>query len=463
LIAELAYASVAELGEALRSRKVSSVELTTLSLSRLEGAGRRLNAAAASMRESALEEARRADRELAEGKPRGPLHGIPYAAKDLLDTKGVATTWGSRLYADRIPASDAAVVTRLRDAGAVLVGKLAMIELAGGPGYRYASASLQGPCRNPWKTDRWTGGSSSGCGAAVAAGIVPFAIGSETWGSIMCPSSYCGLSGLRPTFGRVSRAGAMPLSWTLDKLGPMARSADDLGPILAAIAGADPSDPSTLGATPEAPAPSRSLRIGVLPAKSWDGYQPEAVARAADALAVLASKGHRLVDVTLPALPFDALTLTILYAEAAAAFDDLVRSGRHLELIDPAAKTGLLTGATIPAPEYVNATRRRTLACAAIARLFETVDVLAGPSFPSEASPLEANLEEWYALPVDPLGAPGNLCGLPAVSVPCGLGPNGLPLGVTFQGPAGGEAAVLAAARAFQLETAFHRRHPQEA
>ena len=382
---DLAFASVAELSGALAAGKTSSVELTTLSISRLRSKGVALNAVATLMEESALHEARQADAERAAGRVRGPLHGIPYAAKDLLDTKGVVTAWGSPLFSDRIPSADATAIARLRAAGAVLTAKLAMVELAGGAGYRFASASAQGPGRNPWNPNHWTGGSSSGSGAAVGAGLVPFALGSETWGSIVCPSSYCGISGLRPTYGRVSRHGAMALCPTLDKIGPLARSAEDIGAVLAAIAGPDPNDASAL---PEAwqpgPAPAR-LRIGVLPQKTWDGYQPEATDLSEKALAALAKQGHSLVPVTLPDFPFDAVLLTILGAEAAALFEPLVRTGKHLKLIDPLSKTGLLPNMTIPAADYINAQRRRSVAIRGMAALFTKVDVLAGPSFPSSA------------------------------------------------------------------------------
>jgi aspartyl-tRNA(Asn)/glutamyl-tRNA(Gln) amidotransferase subunit A len=458
--ADVAFANVTELATGLAAGQWSSLELATLFLSRLRRIGPSLNAVATLMEESALAAARRADAERKSGIPRQPLHGIPYAAKDLLDTKGVATTWGSPLFKDRVPTADATAIARLAEAGAILVGKLAMVELAGGAGYRFASASAQGPGKNPWNPKHWTGGSSSGSGAAVAAGLVPFALGSETWGSIVCPSSYCGISGLRPTYGRVSRHGAMPLCFTLDKIGPLARTAEDLETVLDAIAGEDPADPSTLhGNWTRSPAPER-LRIGVLPDKTWDGYQKEAVTLAAAALKTLEAKGHRLLPVTLPEFPFDAVLLTILASEAAASFEPLIASGRHVDLIDPLSKIGLLPGTTISAADYVNALRRRTLAIRAMAELFTKVDVLAGPSFPSSASPIEANLETWYALPTDPLGAPGNLCGLPAVSVPCGFDTAGLPLGVTFMGSAGNESLCLAAAKAYQKETDWHRRRP---
>ncbi|HSB64319.1 MAG TPA: amidase [Thermoanaerobaculia bacterium] len=455
-----AFATLPELSAALAAGRTTSVELTEVCLSRLRRIGLPLNAVATLMEESALQAARRADAERKSGVPRRPLHGIPYAAKDLLDTKGVATTWGSPLFRDRVPASDATAIARLAEAGAILVAKLAMVELAGGAGYRFASASAQGPGKNPWNPKHWTGGSSSGSGAAVGAGLVPFALGSETWGSIVCPSTYCGVSGLRPTYGRVSRHGAMPLCFTLDKIGPLAHTAEDLETVLEAIAGEDPADPSTLrGKFTRSPAPER-LRIGVLPDRTWDGYQKEAVALADAALKTLESKGHRLLPVKLPDFPFEAVLLAILASEAAASFEPLVASGRHLELVDPLSKTGLLPGTTISAADYANALRRRTLAIRAMAELFTAVDVLVGPSFPSSASPIEANLETWYALPSDPLGAPGNLCGLPAASVPCGFDAAGLPLGVTFMGAVGNESLCLAAAKAYQRETDWHRRRP---
>lgn len=460
---DLAFASVSELGTLLAEKKVSSVELTRLALKRLDTAGRPLNAVAALMTESALSEARKADEERAQGRVRGPLHGVPYGAKDLLDTKGTATTWGSILFKDRVPRADATAITRLREAGAVLVAKLAMVELAGGAGYRFATASLQGPGKTPWNPKHWSGGSSSGSGAAVAAGCVPFAIGSETWGSIMCPSTFCGVSGLRPTYGRVSRMGAMSLCPTLDKLGPLARTAEDCGTVLSAIAGPDGNDPSALATSWKLEPASRPLRIGVLADKTWEGYQPESVTLARAAIESLGHRGHTIVPVALPDLPFDPVLVTILSSEASAMFEPLVRSGKHIDLIDPLSKIGLLAGLTIPAVDYVNAMRRRTVACREMSRLFEKVDVLAGPTFPSSASPLEANLENWFALPTDPLHAPGNLCGLPAAAVPCGFDGKGLPLSVCFMARAGGESSALAAAMAYQRETDFHRKRPQGA
>src|SRR6266705_2854495 len=264
---EVLYRPVTDLAKMVRARQVSPVELTRAYLARIERLNPKLSAFATVTADLALGQARQAEREIAAGKDRGPLHGIPYGAKDLVATKGTRTTWGAKPYEDQVFDQDAAIVRKLRDAGAVLLGKLAMIELAGGLGYSKGESPLQGAAHNPWGLDRWTCGSSSGSAAAVAAGLVPFAIGSETWGSIICPSSFCGVTGLRPTFGRVSRQGAMALSWTLDKLGPMARSARDCEIVLERIQGHDPEDPYSADekpAPPSDPAAVKKMKIGCL-------------------------------------------------------------------------------------------------------------------------------------------------------------------------------------------------------
>src|SRR5437879_4770146 len=280
---EVLYQSVWELSGQIRARKISPVELTEASLDRLEKLGPKLGAVATITRERALEEARAAEKELAAGRSRGPLHGIPFGAKDLLATRGIPTTWGAEPYRSQVFDEDATVIERLREAGAVLVAKLAMVELAGGMGYNNPDASFTGPGRTPWNIEYWSGGSSSGSGAATAAGLVAFAIGSETSGSILTPATFCGLSGLRPTYGLVPRHGAMALCWTLDKLGPLCRTADDCGLVLAAIAGPDPKDPTTEGSFTynlrgaEEGGPTRRFRIGVV--KNGDlGADPEVTA-----------------------------------------------------------------------------------------------------------------------------------------------------------------------------------------
>src|SRR6184192_454295 len=264
---DLAFEPLTVLGAKLRTGEVTSVGLTKFCLDRLEKYGPRYNCVVTVTRDLALKEAEQADKELKAGRDRGPLHGIPYGAKDLLATSGgIPTTWGAAPFKDRCFDYDATVIRHLEEAGAVLVAKLAMVEFAGGMGYRQPNASFTGPGISPWSPDAWSGGSSSGSGSAVGAGLVPFAIGSETWGSILGPATYCGVTGLRPTYGRVSRYGAMPLCWTLDKLGPLALTAEDCGLVLDAIAGADPADP-TAAARPyryDARDPGRGFRFAVV-------------------------------------------------------------------------------------------------------------------------------------------------------------------------------------------------------
>src|SRR5882724_6809315 len=299
---DILYLSVRELGARIKTRKISPVELTESYLERSERLGKKLNAYATMTRDLALKEAQAADKEIRAGKYRGPLHGIPYAAKYLLAVKGYPTTWGARPYANQTFDYEATVIKKLRDAGAILLGKAAMIELAGGMGYRFASASATGPAKNPWNQGCWTCGSSSGSGAITAAALAPFAIGTETWGSIICPSSFCGVSGLRPTYGRVSRHGAMALSYSMDKIGVLSRTADDCGIVLAHMAGHDPLDRTSL---PEksfnylAPPIKRPLRIGLL-TNAWSDVSSPSANPVKEAIEILKSHGAVVRDAKLP-------------------------------------------------------------------------------------------------------------------------------------------------------------------
>ena len=437
--------SVRELGEHIRKREISPVEVAQTFLDRSDRIGSKLNAYATLTRERAMNEARMAESEIAAGKYRGPLHGIPYAAKDLLAAKGYPTTWGARPFAKQMFDFDAAVIRRLHDAGAVLIGKAAMIELAGGMGYRYGNASLQGGAKNPWNEACWTCGSSSGSGAVVAAMLAPFAIGTETWGSIICPSAYCGVSGLRPTYDRVSREGAMALSYSMDKIGPMARSADDCGLVLAALSSFQYS---------RAP---RKLRIGWV-TNAWKDVQPDIAKITSDALNVL--RAHATVtDVVLPDGPWEMAAATTIAVEGASAFDSLIESGRVSELIDPAGKIGGYVNSTISGADYVRAQRIRTLLRRVMVPLFEQVDVLAAASLPVAATTMETNLETDLAF-ADPLGGIGNFIGLPAISVPSGFTSKSLPAGIQFVGRVNDEDAVLAAANLFQSHTQWHTKAP---
>ena len=458
---DVLYQPVTELSERLRRGQLSPVELAESYLDRLERLGPRLGAVATLTADLALEQARQAEREIAAGRYRGPLHGIPYGVKDLVATRGIATTWGAPPYKDQVFDYDGAVVRRLREAGAVLVAKLAMIELAGGGGYTNGKASLV-PTVNPWDTSRWAGGSSSGPGAATAAALVGFSIGSETWGSILTPSSFCGVSGLRPTYGRVSRAGAMALSWTMDKLGPMCRSAEDCGLVLAAIAGHDPDDPTSADA-PFQHQPNgsslRGVRVGWIAEDFQKNGEPEVEPLYQNALEALAGLGAQVSEAKLPDFPYGTVAGTIISAEGAAAFDTLIASGRVKELVDARQQKGLAGGMEVKAPDYIRAMRIRRLMQEALAELFRDFDVLAAPSLLFVANPMEADLNTVFR-GGSGIGAAGNLAGLPGLGVPMGFGKGNLPVGLSFVGRAFDEATVLRVGGAYQQATDWHRRRP---
>jgi aspartyl-tRNA(Asn)/glutamyl-tRNA(Gln) amidotransferase subunit A len=459
---DILYLSVRELSAQIRSRKLSPVELTESYLGRSETIGKRLNAYATVTRDLALKEAREAEREIRSGRYRGPLHGIPYAAKDLLAVNGYPTTWGARPFLNQKFDFDATVIKKLREAGAILIGKAAMIELAGGMGYRFASASASGAARNPWDETCWTCGSSSGSGAIAASALAAFAIGTETWGSIVCPSSFCGVSGLRPTYGRVSRHGAMALSYSMDKIGPMGRTADDCGLVLSVIAGHDPEDPASLQDAEfkySVQASAQRMKLGLL-TNAWDKPLPDVEQIIKEAIAALRSSGPVSVeDAKLPEGPWEAAAGTIISVEGAAAFEPLLENGRIAELNDPLGRIGGYVSQQIPATDYYRATRIRRVLQRRIDELFDRFDVLVAASLPVTASKLTANLETELSFS-DPLGAIGNLCGLPAQVVPCGFASNGMPVGLEFLGRPLEENNVIAAARLFQHHTDWHRKRP---
>jgi aspartyl-tRNA(Asn)/glutamyl-tRNA(Gln) amidotransferase subunit A len=413
---EIYHSTISELGHLLRSRETTPTELTRIYLERLDSEGRRYNAVATLTEERALREAAQAEAELAAGYDRGPLHGIPYGAKDLLAVPGYPTTWGAVPYKEQTFDEDAHVITRLRDAGAILVAKLGMVELAGGMGYNQPNASLTGPGKTPWSEDAWSGGSSSG------------AIGSETWGSIVTPAAFCGVSGLRPTYGRVSRRGAMALSWTMDKLGPLARSADDCGLVLQAIAGHDPGDPSSSTrsyAYPPTPERERGFRFG------------------------------------LPDMPYNDVAGVIIQAELASAFEELMTSGDVRELTAPEDRVNGLASLALPAHVYLRALRIRRHICVAMDALTAPFDALVAPTLPTVASPIDQRFDTYFnRANRSPLGAAANVAGLPGIAIPNGFGERGLPTSLTFVGRAWEENSVLAAAKAYQQRTDWHRRTP---
>jgi aspartyl-tRNA(Asn)/glutamyl-tRNA(Gln) amidotransferase subunit A len=466
------FATVSELAAQIRARKLSPVELTEAYLQRLETVGRRLNAVAYVMRETALREAREAESEIKRGRYRGPLHGIPYGVKDLCATREAPTTWGATPYKEQRFDYDATVVTRLREAGAILTAKLAMIELAGGMGYNQADASWTGACRTPWNTAFWSGGSSSGPGAATASACVAFAIGSETSGSIITPSAFCGVSGLRPTYGAVSRHGAMALSWTLDKLGPMCRSASDCGIVLNALAWQDPLDPTSRshGHLPHYSAEgkllharrAKRLRVGVMK-DSYEKAQGEVRQNFLASLDVLRRFADVEMDVSLPKFPYGPAVGTIVDAEGASAFRELIESGRVSELASPEGRVGGYAASLVTAVDYLHAMRMRAPMRRAWGEMFKKIDVLAAPSRATVSYPVDKTFDKAYPGigASSPIGA-SNLVGVPGLSVPNGLGQNGLPTGLQLVGPAWGERELIELASAYQAETEFHKKRPPE-
>jgi aspartyl-tRNA(Asn)/glutamyl-tRNA(Gln) amidotransferase subunit A len=463
------FSSVVELAARIRARKLSPVELTEGYLARLERYGARLGAVANVMRDSALREARQAEREIRAGRYKGVLHGIPYGAKDLLATREAPTTWGATPYKDQRFDYDATVVRKLRDAGAILCAKLAMVELAGGMGYNQADASLTGACRTPWNTNYWSGGSSSGPGAAAAAGLVAFAIGSETSGSIITPAAFCGVTGLRPTYGMISRHGAMALCWTLDKLGPMCRTAADAAHVLAAIAGRDPLDASSQERGnfryPAAGTRTRkkTLRLAVMK-DSYEKAQKEVRENFLASLEALkrADASVRVeMDVKLPDYPYGAAVGTIVDAEGAAAFRDLIESGRVRELASPEGRIGGYSASLVTAVDYLHAMRMRVPMRRAWGEFFQKYDLLVAPSRSTVAYPVNKTFDQaWPGVAASsPIGA-SNLVGVPAISLPNGFGQEGLPTGIQFVGAAWSELTLVELADKYQQVTDWHKRRP---
>ena len=444
---ELAFRPVTELSELVRTRRVSSMALTEMYLARLKKYDSVLKCVVTLTEQRALAQAKAADAEIARGRYRGPLHGIPWGAKDLLAVKGYPTTWGTPPFKDQTLDYDATVVRRLDTAGAVLVAKLTLGELAMGDVW------FGGTTKNPWKLDQGSSGSSAGPASATAAGLVGFSIGSETLGSISSPSTRCGVTGLRPTYGRVPRTGAMALSWSMDKLGPLCRGVEDCALVLAAIHGPDGEDLTVHDAAFnwDGTRPLRGIRVGYFksvfdipendannrpqhPTKKWDDA----------ALAVFERLGIELVPVDVPDGAYNAMRL-VLDSECAAAFDELTRSGRDAEMSrqTPDAWPNAFRAARfIPATEYVNANRARTLAMQAWQKLFTQVDVVVTPT--SGSSQLVAT----------------NLTGHPAVILPNGFRENGTPLSLTFLGKLFDEATLCRVAMAYQNATDFHLKHP---
>jgi len=432
---ELAFFTVKDLGYLLRTKQTTSLELTQFFLERLKKYDQQLHFVITLTEDLALAQARKADKLLASGTYLGPLHGIPYGAKDLLVKKGYKTTWGATPFKNQVIDVDATVIQKLEEAGAVLCAKLTLGALAWGDVW-YGEKT-----RNPWNPETGSSGSSAGSASAVAAGCLPFAIGTETLGSIVSPSTVCGTTGLRPSFGQVSRHGAMALSWTMDKIGPLCRSVEDCAMVYDAIRGADEKDNSMIPAAFNYNAnwDFKKLRVGYVKADFENDY----AFKNQDSLSLLKLKemGIELIPIELPDMPNIRF---ILSAEAAAAFDEMTRSGQDDKLVrqvNNAWPTVFRTARFIPAVEYIQANRLRTQLIADMAKVMEDIDVYIAPSWGSSSLVIT------------------NFTGHPAVVLPNGF-KEGMPTSITFTGQLFEEAKVLALAKAFQDATGFDKKHP---
>ncbi|MGH8005015.1 MAG: amidase, partial [Limisphaerales bacterium] len=436
----LAFYSVRELGELVRTRQVSSTALTKFFIERLKKCNPMLFCVVNLTEERALKEAAKADAEIAAGKYRGPLHGIPYGAKDILAAKGYPTTWGSAIFKDQTINEDATVVKKLSAAGAVLVAKMTVGEFAWGDVW------FGGMTRNPWDTAQGSSGSSAGSASAVAAGCLPFAIGTETWGSIVSPSTRCGTTGLRPTFGRVSRTGAMALSWSMDKIGPICRVVEDCAIVFDAIRGPDGADRAVRDYSFNYPAgvSLKKLRIGYLKKDMDKDTSNTAINQTV--LETFRKMGLTLHPIELPHLPISSLSF-VLTAEAATVFDELTRTNEDDQMIrqiKDAWPNYFRASRFIPAVEYIQANRLRRMVIDEMAELMDSIDVYIAPPFEGDNLLLT------------------NLTGHPCMVLPDGFDKDGHPTSITFIGRLYDEATLLAVAKAYQDATDFHKKHPKE-
>ncbi len=465
---DLHFRDIAEMASMVRRKEVSPVELTQAHLDRVDALNPRLAAFITVTSEKALASARKAERELRSGDDKGPLHGIPIGVKDLVFTKGIRTTGGSRATADYVPNEDATVVRRLAGAGAVPLGKLNLSEFGMGGTIDHPFGT---PC-NPWNTDHSPGSSSSGSGAAVAAGLCAGALGSDTGGSVRGPASFCGIVGIRPTFGRVSRHGAFPMSWTMDTIGPMTRTVEGCAIMLRAIAGRDPRDP----ATSDAPVPDyvasiddglNGLRIG-LPREMFDfegldGEMRDAVTAAAG---VLEAQGASVEEVSLPTSAYSgAVLVAIVDVDAASVHAERLRA--RPEEYDWNSRTRLEMGSLVPATAYLRAQKARAVIRRELLDALEALDVIIMPTISGPAPPntiATGKPEGYYQGKLD-IGrrryiSPASLGGLPSLAVPCGFSESGLPLGMQIMGRPFDEALLFRVGRAYERSTQWHDMHP---
>ena len=436
-IEECAFFTIGQSAHLIRTRQISSLELTEMYLSRLERFGPQLECVITLTRELAIEQAKRADVLIKNGKYLGPLHGIPYGAKDLLAVEGYKTTWGAMTHKDQFVESTATVIKKLEEAGAVLLAKLTLGALAWGDNW------YGGKTRNPWNTELGSSGSSAGPGSATSAGLVAFSIGSETWGSIVSPSTVNGVTGLRPTFGTVSKSGAMALSWSMDKIGSMCRSVDDCALVYSIIKGTDREDHSVVDAPFQVPVKKelKSLRIGFVESAFNDSTTSDNDRNVVDRLREL---GFTMVPIELPEFPTNSLSF-LLDVEAAAAFDEMTRNNRDDQLVRQVKRAWpnvFRSARYVPAVEYVQANRARVLLNQKMSSLFEKIDVYLVPSFYGD------NLLRT------------NLTGHPCIVLPNGFDDKGMPTSISFIGDLYMDGELVAVARSYQTGTGWHKRYP---
>ena len=436
-IEDCAFYTIGQLAHLIRTKQVTSMELTQMYIERLKRHGPTLECVVTLTEDLALEQASRADEEIRKGRYLGPLHGIPYGAKDLLAVKGYKTTWGAMTHKDQEINATATVIKKLEEAGAVLVAKLSLGALAWGDVW------YGGKTRNPWNTEQGSSGSSAGPGSATAAGLVGFSIGSETWGSIVSPSTRNGVTGLRPTFGTVSKAGAMALSWSMDKLGPMCRSVDDCALIYSVMKGSDGLDLSVVDVPFQVPIKKElgSLRIGYIESAFKDTNTTD---NDRAVLTRLRELGFTLIPIELPEFPTSSLSF-LLNVEAAAAFDEMTRTNTDDELVRQvkwAWPNVFRTARHVPAVEYVQANRARVILNQKMFELFKSIDLYVVPSFWGD------NLLRT------------NLTGHPCVVIPNGFNEKGSPTSISFIGDLYRDGEVVAVAHAYQRGTSWHKKYP---